>query len=40
MKKKLVGFMITALTFIAFSNIAAASSVTFHQPELPAKFKK
>ncbi|QUH25290.1 cyclic lactone autoinducer peptide [Serpentinicella alkaliphila] len=40
MKKKLVSLFVTLLTFLALTNVAAASTITFYQPELPNKFKK
>lgn len=40
MKKRLVGLFITLLTFLALTNVASASTLTFYQPEIPNKLKK
>jgi|GEM_PF-2253265 len=40
MKKKLTGLLVTLLSLLALTNVAAASTITFYQPELPSKLKK
>lgn len=39
MKKRIIQLSITILTFLAFANVASATSIVAYQPELPEQFK-
>ncbi|QUH19618.1 cyclic lactone autoinducer peptide [Alkaliphilus sp. B6464] len=40
MKRKLMGLIVTLLSFFALANVASASTVLSYQPELPKSLKK
>ncbi|MBU5676015.1 cyclic lactone autoinducer peptide [Alkaliphilus sp. MSJ-5] len=40
MKRKLMGLIVTLLSFFALANVASASTVISYQPELPKSLKK
>ncbi len=40
MKRKLMGLIVTLLSFFALANVASASTVVHYQPELPESLKK
>lgn len=40
MKRKLMGFMVTVLSFFALANVAAASTIMQYQPELPESLRE
>ena len=40
MKRKLMGLIVTLLSFFALANVASASTVLSYQPELPNALKK
>lgn len=40
MKRKLMGLIVTLLSFFALANVASASTIVSYQPELPKSLKK
>jgi len=40
MKRKLMGFIVTLLSFFALANVAAASTVITYQPDLPESLRE
>lgn len=40
MKRKLMGLIVTLLSFFALANVAAATTIVSYQPELPKSLKK
>lgn len=40
MKRKLMGLMVTILSFFALANVASASTFINYQPDLPKSLKK
>lgn len=40
MKRKLMGLIVTLLSFFALANVASASTVIQYQPELPKSLRK
>ena len=39
MRRRLLQLSRTILTFLAFANVASASSIAAYQPEMPEQFK-
>ncbi len=40
MKRKLMGFIVTLLSFFALANVASASTIMNYQPEVPKSLRK
>lgn len=40
MKRKLMGLIVTLLSFFALANVASASTIITYQPELPKSLRK
>ncbi len=40
MKRKLMGLIVTLLSFLALANVASASTVLSYQPEVPESLRK
>lgn len=40
MKKRIMGLIVTLLSFFALANVASASTVLNYQPELPGSLRK